>query len=732
MQTRSRWLTFVLAISILSACDQAQTPQQVSEPAPAVETQQPTMRAVEPATGEALSKPAYLRERLPNDVYGYARIPSIWGMMGVPTGGVLDKAVGSAAYADAVRSIREGFSATVLPEFPPDARPMLSLLLLHATSPIEIAVLAPTDQQNPAPVVMITMAVDFSDAAALNKFLDEATSQAPGVAMLNPVQADQPGELLAGGMRLSVRLDQAESRLFLSGSVGPAPSATASIAQALQPNPTHPMYSVEQSIDASGQGLFVWVNTTQLIGLASAMGPRDQVAMMNMFGVNDIKSLAVGLGASGGIHRLKAVVEMPKRGFRTFLPLVGDAPTFSAAGDPTGIAVLGLPSTADWAAFEAELTKFSTPQDMQKYQDFKREFKEKLGFGIDDLLAALGQDMSIVFDDAGRYVAVRLKDGQKFHAIIDSAVQRFGFKHETREIGGNIYHHLTMPPFEQLLPDDAAAAKSEGEILARRFLDAPSHTYWIEEDGYLIMSSLPQVLMDRNYIAERTPVDQWLEQTQRMQADGALLLGTLRNDDVPGLMYQFNLEMLSYLGDVVQRPIDMFALPTAREAGVPDEGSFGVKLTSNESQLALEFTFESNPAELLLAGNSAGSVAAMGIVAAIALPAYNEYIKAASVNQGMVSGEQAKLLVETFYADNARFPSADEVVELNPGSLNSDRYRISIVPDDGRVVIEYDDFALYEGRSVIFVPQIEGDMIGWRCESDLADTYKPIMCDPLP
>lgn len=728
MPNFTRWFVVLLAVVSLASCDRTPKSKPGADSTSATGAKPAAMRPVEPAKGEALSARAYLRDVLPDSAYAYLRVPSTWGVIGVPTGGALDKAVSSAPYTDAVRSIREGFDTNVVPELPPDARLMARLLLQHAKSPIEAAALASGDPASPLPNLLVTTAVDFSGPDALNAFLDQAAASYPEIRVVQPVKPAQAGTMSVAGIPTQVMLDTTKSRLYLLSGIALQPTSLAQTVPGLKPNPAHAMHALEQNIDASGQGFFVWFSGPKLLELADAMGQRDQLAMLGLFGINFVKSVGLGVGASGGIHRLKAVVEMPQRGFRAFLPVIKDAPAFQAAGKPTAVAVLGLPSPQDLVNIEAAAATFNTPQDMKKYRVLKQQFAEKMGFSIEDILATLGQDVTFVSDEAGQYLAVRLKDAQKFHSLIDTATQRFGLKHTTRQIGGRTYHHLIMPSLDSLALKGAASEQRPGMKLFKRFFDVPSHTYWVEEGNYLIMAGLPQVLMDRNYIATRTAVDQWLEKEQRIQPEGALLMASMRNKGVPAFMYRLNLEGLSYLGDVVERPIDMFALPTPREAGLPEAGAFGIKLTSSETQLALELDFESNPAEVLLAGNGYTAAAVAGVLAAVAIPAYQDYTVRAQVTAGVIASKGLQRYVENFARKKKRYPTAKEVAGLDLSKLDTDKYRFSLNPGDGRIVIEYSHHALREGNTLILAPQIENGQMHWSCESDMVQKYLPRQC----
>ena len=723
-----RWSVALLAGLLITACEKPQTPQPTGESGTGTSGKPVAMRPVQPASGELPSRQSYLRDVLPTSAYAYARIPSTWGVIGVPTGGALDRAVGSAPYVDAVRAIREGFGATVVPDLPQDVQFMTRFFLQHATSPIEAAALASPDPASPIPNVLLTTTMDFTSVEALNVFLSQAAMQYPAIQVLESVKATSAGMLSVVGVPTQVQWDAASSRLYMLSGTALQPASLADALKTLQSNPAHPMRSMEKTIDASGQGLFIWVNPPKLLELANATGQQEQVAMLALFGLTSMKSVGIGMGTSGGIHRLKTVVDMPQMGFRAFLPVIKDAPVFSAAGAPKAVAVLGLPSPDDLVSIEAAAATLNTPEDMRAYREFKKLFAEKAGISIEDILASLGQDVSFVSDEAGQYLAVRVKDAPKFQSLIDSSAQRFGLKYSQREIAGHTYHHLRVPSIDSLYVKEMDEERMQGAKLFKRFLDVPSHIYWVKEGDYLLMASLPQVLMDRNYITTRTPVDRWLQKQQRMDASGALLMASVRNEGLPAFMYRMNLEVLSYLGDVVERPVDMFALPTPREAGLPKEGAFGVKITSSDTQLAFELAFENNPVEFLLAGNGYTGVAVAGVLAAVAIPAYQDYTVRAQVTEGVNATQAVRQYLEEFARSNGRYPSAAEIEELDLSDFETSKYHVFISPDDGRVVVEFDHEALDEGNVLVFTPHVEDNALLWECESELETKYLPREC----
>lgn len=744
MSFLSRVSVAAVASVFIVACQSEEAPQKKavestskSTPAKNAVVKALPLRVLKPAASEALLKNSYLRELLPETAYAYVRVPNIWSFLGTPSGNTFDKAVGAKPYVDALNSIKEGFGSTIIPDLPEEMQLLTKIFLQHTTSPIEATVLSGVDSANPLPNLLMTTAVNFKSIETLNMLLEKLAAQSPLVKLEAPVQKDNVGSLSIADLQAQVKLDSASSRVFIVLGSKLEKNNLTEILKALVPNKTHQMTKLENTIDSSGQGLFVWADPRKLIELASALGQQKQLAPLAMLGVSSMKNIGMGMGTSNGIKRLKFVLEMPKVGFRSFIPTIKESPTFNLVGKPKGVAILGMPSKSDFVSIEGSIAAFSPLEKMESYYKGKKAFEKTTGFSIEDMFATLGQDISFVSDEAGFYMAVRLKDAKKFNTMIDTSVQSFGLKHSKREIAGHKYHHLAVPSIDSLVLSSAvenATEKSKDDKnlrLVKRFMGVPSHIYWEQEGDYLIMASIPQVLMDRHYIMPHTPVDQWLKEKQRMDAGGALLLASMRNEGAPEFMYRMNLSMLKYLGDITERPVDLFALPTPREAQLPKDGAYGIKLTSSDSQLAFELAFESNPAEFIMSGGNGtmGGVAVVGILASIALPAYQDYMVRAEVISGVAASRAAQLNIEMFELENGRFPNKKEIAKFDQTTMQSDKYTVSISPKSGKINVELHHKSLRENNQLQMIPEKKKGSLVWKCESGIGKKYLPSSCE---
>lgn len=119
----------------------------------------------------------------------------------------------------------------------------------------------------------------------------------------------------------------------------------------------------------------------------------------------------------------------------------------------------------------------------------------------------------------------------------------------------------------------------------------------------------------------------------------------------------------------------------------------------------------------------------LGVVAAIALPAYQDYIHRAQTRQLEVPISQLRQQVADYWRHNGDLSGADFAYE--PGRFAGlDMVRV----EDGVIHVRYAVSNTIptpmHGQSLVLVPQktdTEGDL-DWYCESNLADKYLPALC----
>lgn len=120
------------------------------------------------------------------------------------------------------------------------------------------------------------------------------------------------------------------------------------------------------------------------------------------------------------------------------------------------------------------------------------------------------------------------------------------------------------------------------------------------------------------------------------------------------------------------------------------------------------------------------AIAVIGILAAIAIPAYHDYTVRAKLAESHMLAEQVMSAVETYAYDNRQWPLS--IDDLGISAYPDSEYVSSVEVDEGVVTINPVP-SLGVSGSIIYVPSVEGEEIAWSCqESTLAPAYLPSEC----
>ncbi len=84
------------------------------------------------------------------------------------------------------------------------------------------------------------------------------------------------------------------------------------------------------------------------------------------------------------------------------------------------------------------------------------------------------------------------------------------------------------------------------------------------------------------------------------------------------------------------------------------------------------------------------AIAIIGVLAAIAVPAYQDYIKRAKVSEGIVLATQAKIAVTEYYQANNKFPISNAEAGISPANKITGNNVTSLSVDDGgKITVTY-------------------------------------------
>lgn len=131
-------------------------------------------------------------------------------------------------------------------------------------------------------------------------------------------------------------------------------------------------------------------------------------------------------------------------------------------------------------------------------------------------------------------------------------------------------------------------------------------------------------------------------------------------------------------------------------------------------------------------------VAIIGILAAVAIPAYQDYTVRAKVSEGLALASSSKKTIEETRISLGRYPASGAVNNTSyglpsPSSISGNYVAKIEVGSSGAIVITYTNDASIEGKTMILKPDASTSVgaIRWSCTSATATikkSYRPANC----
>jgi type IV pilus assembly protein PilA len=123
-------------------------------------------------------------------------------------------------------------------------------------------------------------------------------------------------------------------------------------------------------------------------------------------------------------------------------------------------------------------------------------------------------------------------------------------------------------------------------------------------------------------------------------------------------------------------------------------------------------------------------VAIIGILAAIAIPAYQDYTIRAKVAEGIGLASAAKSAVSETRITTGAFPASNTAAGLS-GTIATPYVSSVLVGSTGTITVTYSATLATEttAKTIIFTPTFANSTVTWTCATgDLADSYRPANC----
>ena len=130
-------------------------------------------------------------------------------------------------------------------------------------------------------------------------------------------------------------------------------------------------------------------------------------------------------------------------------------------------------------------------------------------------------------------------------------------------------------------------------------------------------------------------------------------------------------------------------------------------------------------------------VAIIAILAAIAIPAYQDYVVRSQVSEGAVLADGAKTAMAEFYANNGKFPATNASAGLATAASIKGQYvsSINVGTTLGKITAAYGgvkaNTAIPTTATLIFSAVTNKGSLEWHCKGGTVNNkYLPTSCRP--
>jgi type IV pilus assembly protein PilA len=118
-------------------------------------------------------------------------------------------------------------------------------------------------------------------------------------------------------------------------------------------------------------------------------------------------------------------------------------------------------------------------------------------------------------------------------------------------------------------------------------------------------------------------------------------------------------------------------------------------------------------------------IAIIGILAALAIPAYQDYLIRSQVSEGAAMASASKVAVAEFYANRGTWPASNSAAGVGSATDIQGKYVDQITIAGGGITVRYGNEANVNnlvGETLGLTPgaSVNGDVI-WRCGGDAGD-----------
>jgi len=119
-------------------------------------------------------------------------------------------------------------------------------------------------------------------------------------------------------------------------------------------------------------------------------------------------------------------------------------------------------------------------------------------------------------------------------------------------------------------------------------------------------------------------------------------------------------------------------------------------------------------------------VAIIGILAAIALPAYQDYVGRAQAMDAFTATAGLRTDIAVHLAEEGDLPDLDDVLDAD--TIGGRYFSAPLLMTAGEYTVTFDD-GVHTGDTLIMTPTLVGEQIeGWVCTGTMEEKFRPRAC----
>ena len=378
----------------------------------------------------------------------------------------------------------------------------------------------------------------------------------------------------------------------------------------------------------------------------------------------------------------------------------------------------------------AALAAFTLPNDTQldsilglgSNGELKKNLQQALGISADDL-AALGT-LHYLSDDNGRYLVLPQSAKPALNSLLDKLQQKGLLKN--RSTGRDNIEHLAFVSLANLISEGSTNSPDPSkEAVLALLLNIQNHYYLRDEGDNLLITTLPQPLAARAKAGDSAPkLGDWLK-AEHHNLDGVNYAYIQNQRNLSRDSYYEGLRRLQMYADLAGTPLDLSQLPDAGSANLPQQGTIALRLSGGGSNPTLSLDLQNGLDDLANLANSTSAIATLGILSAIALPAYQDYTVRAEVARSLYETAALREAIASEAPAKAGKKGQKKVTknyaEYKPGD------HVRVENGDIHITVQSKSQSV-NGKTITLHYDRAGKR--WPCKTDISPRYLPQMCRP--